>query len=81
MVTVGSAAKGRQGGYNGGGLGGVGAGAGGGGGATDIRRSPYGLVDRVLIAGGGGGRGSSHVASGGDGGVEAMRFVHHTSAQ
>ena len=31
-------------------------GAGGGGGASDVRRFPYGLADRILTAGGGGGK-------------------------
>lgn len=32
---------------------------GGGGGATDVRRSPYGLADRLVVAGGGGGCGGN----------------------
>ncbi|OYX40712.1 hypothetical protein B7Y94_06075 [Candidatus Saccharibacteria bacterium 32-49-12] len=45
------------GGWNGGGSPGSGTTyqSGGGGGATDIRRSPYELVDRLIVAGGGGG--------------------------
>lgn len=45
-------------GDNGGGPGGFfSAPGGGGGGATDVRRSPYGLADRLIVAGGGGGAG------------------------
>lgn len=72
MIMVGSAGQANQGGFNGGGKGG-----GGGGGATDIRRSPYTLSDRILIAGGGGGvgavNGGSSTTFGGDGGVEATK--------
>lgn len=42
---------------------------GGGGGSTDIRRSPYGLADRLAVAGGGGGSGGNNGSDGaGDGG-------------
>lgn len=41
---------------------------GGGGGATDIRRSPYALADRLIVAGGGGGGGGNGGSNGGDGG-------------
>ena len=46
------------GGWNGGGDAGpvgVNGGAGGGGGATDVRKSPFGMDNRVIVAGGGGG--------------------------
>lgn len=69
MVTVGSAGGYSVGGYNGGGA--TIYSAGGGGGATDIRKSPYTLEDRILIAGGGGGGALDPGTSGGDGGVEA----------
>ena len=42
-------------GWNGGGTATLGYGCGGGGGASDIRASPYGLADRLVVAGGGGG--------------------------
>lgn len=46
------------GGFNGGGRGGgVLASGGGGGGASDVRRTPYALADRLVVAGGGGGVG------------------------
>ena len=57
------------GGWNGGG-GGGGSGSGisgSGGGATDIRRAPYGLEDRLVVAGGGGG-GAGGTTVEGDGG-------------
>lgn len=58
--------------YNGGGRGSYSYGPiGYGGGATDIRRIPYSLKDRLLIAGGGGGAGNNEGATGGDGGVDA----------
>lgn len=41
----------------------------GGGGATDIRRSPYGLADRIIVAGGGGGRGVEGGSGGAGGGL------------
>ena len=50
--------SGGAGGYNGGGLGATYSGlygGGGGGGASDIRMSPYGLSDRLVVAAGGGG--------------------------
>lgn len=46
-----------------------------GGGATDIRRSPYTLTDRVLIAGGGGGGGQQYQAFGGNGGLKPTKYV------
>ena len=52
------------GGFNGGGFG-----NGAGGGATDIRRSPYTLADRILIAGAGGGSNIQEGSFGGDGGL------------
>lgn len=59
----------RTGGYNGGGSS---AGQhGGGGGASDIRKAPFSLTDRVLVAGGGGGAGWWIV--GGDGGINATK--------
>ncbi len=70
MVMVGSVGTYEESTYNGvGGFNGGGHGNGPGGGATDIRRSPYTLADRVLIAGAGGG-GGWHVDSlGGHGGL------------
>ncbi len=41
-----------------------------GGGASDVRRSPHGLADRLVVAGGGGGTGGG--ARGGDAGVGAV---------
>lgn len=63
-----------QGGSNGGGGGPFNGGSGviaGGGGASDVRQSPFGLEQRVLVAGGGGGgggAGQSGGARGGEGG-------------
>ena len=45
--------------------------SGGGGGSTDIRRFPYTLYDRIMVAGGGGGGYSFSSAKGGDGGYPA----------
>ncbi len=67
------------GGFNGGGDGGDSFGegphGGGGGGATDVRRAPYGLADRLVVAGGGGGGGAEtdgeNDGDGGDGGGES----------
>ena len=76
MVMVGSIGangvngQGAEGGFNGGGFG-----NGAGGGATDIRRSPYTLVDRILIAGAGGGGSYYESAFGGDGGLNPTRYV------
>lgn len=57
------------GGFNGGGDGPLGGGSGGG--ATDVRRSPYGLADRLAVAPAGGGAGGGNMDSpfslGGDG--------------
>ena len=70
MVMVGSVgAVDESGYYMEGGFNGGGDGNGAGGGATDIRRSPYTLMDRVLIAGGGGGGTSDEGGLGGDGGL------------
>ncbi|WP_070137958.1 glycine-rich protein [Crocinitomix algicola] len=56
------------GGYNGGGQAGTDYGASGGG-ASDVRISPYGLTERVIVAGGGGGAAyGSSPSNGGDGG-------------
>jgi|688.fasta_scaffold00363_19 hypothetical protein len=58
------------GGFNGGGSGDA-AGKGGGG-ATDVRVSPYGLNDRIIVSGGGGGAGfwtATHVVGGVGGGA------------
>lgn len=52
---------------------------GGGGGATDIRRAPYTLADRVLVAGGGGGGGFNLDSLGGDGGIEATMYAYFVS--
>eukprot|EP01032_Pedospumella_encystans_P009781 gene9781-11490_t len=58
------------GGFNGGGSPCINANlpGGSGGGATDLRRSPYGLANRLLVAGGGGGAYSEYIANGGAGG-------------
>jgi hypothetical protein len=71
----GTSSAGGAGGFNGGGLGSVYPGnysGGGGGGASDIRVSPFGLADRVIVAGGGGGGaynyGTTDYDKGGDGG-------------
>jgi hypothetical protein len=61
-------AGGGAGGFNGGGGGGLFNGGGGGGG-TDVRRAPYNLGDRIVIAGGGGGAGAFGFSSGGVGGA------------
>lgn len=57
---------GNPGGWNGGGNGTAYGGAGGG--ASDIRVSPYGIADRLVVAGGGGGGAQSCVDNGGAGG-------------
>lgn len=67
-----STSAGGPGGWNGGRRGGnssAGYNSGGGGGATDIRVYPYGLEDRIIVAGGGGGGGAWAGGAGGDGGV------------
>jgi len=63
----------QTGGYNGGGAvnGYANPYARGGGGATDVRVSPFGLADRILIAGGGGGGSGSCNIAGGAGGYPA----------
>lgn len=72
------------GGWNGGGNGGVsgpGNSAGdGGGGASDVRRTPYALADRLVVAGGGGGGGArtSGPAGGGGGGLVGVAGVNGT---
>lgn len=80
QVQVGGSGKEGVGGYNGGGTGGTPSGGeagrgGGGGGATDVRRTPYGLADRLCVgAGGGGGGGSAgttwYGGAGGSGGLD-----------
>lgn len=60
----------RLGGFNGGGNGfGVATFGAGGGGATDIRRTPYALADRLAVAGGGGGTGETISNNSGAGGA------------
>lgn len=64
------------GGFNGGGNGGgsdISSTGHGGGGATDVRKSPYGLSNRIVVAGGGGASGGvmyDGVGAGGSGGGE-----------
>ena len=73
MIVVGGAGFGVVGGYNGGGEGAsnnFGQG-GAGGGASDIRTSPFGLENRIVVAGGGGGSAGNcgyNSALGGNGG-------------
>lgn len=70
-LYVGGAGGSTTGGYNGGGIPGANSTYGGGGGASDIRVAPYGLDDRIAVAGGGGGSGSNcgtWTAEGGHGG-------------
>ena len=64
----GSLPAGEGGGFNGGG-GSVGFNGGGGGGATDVRRTPYALADRLAVAGGAGGMGANGGGQGGHGGI------------
>lgn len=74
VIMVGSAGTLYIGGFNGGGDSanqGYSSEGGGGGGATDFRRSPYSLADRILIAGGGGGASGVDKNAGGDGGLNA----------
>jgi hypothetical protein len=55
-----------NGGFNGGGSGGDAAANGaGGGGGSDVRTSPFGLADRVVVGGGGGGVGPTNGGAGG----------------
>ena len=91
-ALIGAAAAG---GFNGGGAGGVypgivdvqdpGFGGGGGGGASDVRTAPFGVADRLVVAGGGGGSGngfrsvpSLDGANGGDGGGPTGERGHST---
>ncbi|WP_070137948.1 glycine-rich protein [Crocinitomix algicola] len=70
-IYVGGEGTATTGGYNGGGTPGTNENYGGGGGASDIRVSPYGLADRIAVAGGGGGSASNcgtWTAEGGHGG-------------
>ena len=76
QILVGGKAEGfgsEVGGFNGGGgaivMGGVDSISGGGGGASDVRRAPFGLTDRLLVAGGGGGAGGA--GSSGPSGIAA----------
>jgi hypothetical protein len=65
MGSNGDATSGGSGGYNGGAIGGLYSGAysgGGGGGASDVRIAPYGLSERVIVAGGAGGGGFNYTA-------------------
>lgn len=62
----GAGGKGREAGFNGGGI--TGSTGGAGGGATDIRIGQDSLYARVIVAGGGGGKGSDNCAIGGAGG-------------
>ena len=68
-IYAGGQPLGRTGGWNGGGNGGDGSyfDGFGGGGASDVRRTPYALSNRLVVACGGGG-GSTDSASGADGG-------------
>src|SRR5690606_6251032 len=73
QVNVGGTGNCPGAGWNGGGQGpnasGFGNAACGGGGASDIRLSPYGLANRIVVAGGGGGMGGGDAdADGGSGG-------------
>src|SRR5690606_12699146 len=72
QVNVGGTGNCPGAGYNGGGIGGPAGGANGacgGGGATDIRIAPYGIPNRIVVAGGGGGMGGGNTdAVGGAGG-------------
>lgn len=73
-IYLGEHTSNENGGFNGGGEGGVFTSpGGGGGGGTDVRRAPYGLADRLVVAGGGGGPGAETnndpgAGEGGDGG-------------
>lgn len=72
IYVGGAGVAGSTGGFNGGGgTAGGGAPAGSGGGATDIRRTPYAIADRLVVAGGGGGQGENDVtfSHGGYGGT------------
>jgi hypothetical protein len=67
---IGNLGSGAAGGFNGGGQAGSNYGnERSGGGASDIRVSPYGLADRIIVAGGGGGNGGYAGGNGGAGGL------------
>jgi hypothetical protein len=71
QVLVGGNGTATTAGFNGGGPGGNSSAANrgaGGGGESDVRIAPFGLADRIVVAGGGGGAGGCSVASGGAGG-------------
>ncbi|GIV40885.1 MAG: hypothetical protein KatS3mg034_0195 [Vicingaceae bacterium] len=73
QINVGCTGNCPGGGWNGGGSGGTASGISnygcGGGGASDIRIAPYGLGNRLIVAGGGGGMGGGDTdANGGSGG-------------
>ena len=77
VVVASAGMNGNYGGYNGGGKGTYFSYAGGG--ATDVRRSPFTLADRIIVEGGGG-SGSGAVGSfGGDGGLNATRYFFYVS--
>ena len=66
IYTGGQGQTGASAGFNGGGVGSNYGSSGGG--ATDIRRSPYGLANRLVVAGGGGGTSANGGSYGGYGG-------------
>jgi hypothetical protein len=71
QVLVGGNGTATTAGFNGGGPGGnstVANRGAGGGGESDVRIAPFGLNERIIVAGGGGGAGGCSVASGGAGG-------------
>jgi hypothetical protein len=81
QIYVGGQPTTTAGGYNGGGAG-DGAGKGGGG-ATDVRRAPFTLNDRIAVAGGGGGAGfwsNLHVVGGVGGGLIGGNGYRNTPA-
>ena len=95
-LYVGGAGSGRVGGFNGGGNadGIYNFRSAGGGGGTDLRGFPFGVDDRVMVAGGGGGGGgdgsifncvSSRSIAGGDGGypngLESLRCLTSSNIQ
>ncbi len=73
QINVGGRSDSSAGGFNGGGDGGVPTFLGrpgfGGGGASDVRVSPFGLAQRIIIAGGGGGTPGEGLGPGGAGGA------------
>jgi len=82
----GTTLSGGAGGYNGGGTGALYSGSyagGGGGGASDIRVSPYGLANRIVVAGGGGGGAFDYSTTnserGGDGGGTTGQTGYYNS--